>query len=336
MKIAMVSIPYKTTPPVGYGGIERVVYELTEELIRQGHEVVLFATPGSHCSGETVEIQGYEPERAPSGITRTSRGLSEEPLYRAMREYLSHKPVDVIHDWSFENLFVLRHPRDFPFVISSCVPPHPGYKRPNLVAASRAHAFLFGDSVPYVHYGVDLERYRFQPRKTMPMIHIAKIARYKGQHIAVLAAFLAGQALMLAGNVEDSKYYRLMIRPLVFAIPGVSYIGELPSTQQYLANAKALVQTPRWFDVLPLVIIESLACGTPVIALNRGGISEQIVDGENGFLCESFSQLIRAMKKVQGISPYRCREIAEERFDVRRMASEYIRLYERVINGETW
>ncbi len=336
MKIAMVSIPYHATPPKGYGGIERVVYELAEELVRIGHEVVLFGAPGSYCSGETVEVMAYDPSIAPSGITKGTSGLSEEPLYEAMVAYLAAHPVDVIHDWSFENLYVLRHPKRFPFVISSCIPPLKGIRRPNLVAASEAHARLFDPPAEVVHYGLQMDRYEVGLEKTEPMIHIAKIAPYKGQHLAIGAAVLARKPLTIAGNVEDRRYFHVLMKPLIAMAPGVRYVGELHGVNRHLVKACALVQTPRWFDVFPLVILEALASGTPVIALRRGGIAEQIEDGANGFLCRNVMDLVRAMKRVETLDPRRCRRIAEERFSVALMAQKYCHLYERVIAGESW
>ena len=125
MNIAIISLPYGRTPPVGYGGIERVVHILVEQLVKKGHQVTMFATPGSYCSGKTIEVSGYDPSRAPSGVHKKADFLSEEPLYEAVQNYLKSHPVDIIHDWSFQNLFVLRHQDEFPFLISTCVPSHP-------------------------------------------------------------------------------------------------------------------------------------------------------------------------------------------------------------------
>ncbi|MBV8652887.1 MAG: glycosyltransferase, partial [Alphaproteobacteria bacterium] len=140
MRIAMVSTVYKQTPPRGYGGIERVVHTLTEALIREGHDVTLFATPGSHCSGKTIEITAYDPQSAPSGVRSQADIISEEPLYAAMTEHVSRDRFDVVHDFSFQNLFVSRHPERVPFIISTCIPLPPDTRRPNLVACSAAHA----------------------------------------------------------------------------------------------------------------------------------------------------------------------------------------------------
>lgn len=337
MKIAMVSIPYHPTPPKGYGGIERVVYELTEELIRKGHEVVLFGASGSYCSGKTIVVSDRQnKEPVPSGITKDKSWLSEEPLYKAMRDYLDHNPVDIIHDWSFQNLYVLRHPDRFPFVISSCIPPAKGYKRPNLVAASKAHANLLGITSKYVHYGLNMESYEVSFDKTEPMVHLAKIAPYKGQHISITAAFLAGKDLIIAGNVEDERYFKFFVKPIVSVIPGMKYVGEVDGSRGILKKARALIQAPRWFDVFPFVVLESLALGTPVIALNQGGVAEQIDHGITGFLCNSIGDMVKAMKHIDSIDPRICRNIAEERFSVRIMAEKYLSIYEEVIEGKRW
>ncbi len=336
MRIAVVSTVFKKTPPDGYGGIERVVHLQVEQLVREGHEVVLFATPGSYCSGKTVEIAEYDPDKAPSGITSKSDAITEEPLYQAMCSYLEAHPVDIIHDWSFQNLFVMRHPERFPFVISICIPPAPNYQRPNLVACSKAHAGICGPTTRFVRYGLDLENFKFNFEKKKHFIHIAKIARYKGQHITILAARKAGVDLQIAGNIEDKIYYNLIIKPLLYFSPRVSYIGEIMGTNSQLCEAAALVLAPLWFDAFPLVILESFAAGTPVISLDQGGISEQIVSGVNGFLCASKDDLSHAMKSIHEIKPKDCRSYAEEHYSVKRMARDYLKLYESAINGDSW
>lgn len=336
MRIAVVSIMFKTTPPSGYGGIERVVYYLVEALIKGGHEVILFATPGSYCSNQTVEVPGYDPAIAPSGGKKADT-VSEEPLYKAMCAYLQKHPVDIIHDWSFKNLYVKRHPDKFPFLISTCIPPPPGCKRrKNLVASSRAHANLCGGDTKYVYYGLKLSDYQFHFQKKDHFIHISKIARYKGQHLAILAAVKARKRLSIAGNVEDKMYYYFVIKPFATCFPGVEYLGEIEGTNQHLMEATALVQTPRWFDAFPLVTLESFASGTPVIAFAQGGIPEQIVNGVNGYLCRNIGELASAMANISAIRPETCREYAEEYFGAERMAQDYVALYERILDGESW
>ncbi len=336
MRIAIISTVYKATPPKGYGGIERVVHTFVEQLIKEGHDVTLFGTSGSYCKGKTIVIDQYDSVNAPAGIHSKSDKISEEPLYEAVKKHLRDNPVDIIHDWSFDNAFVMRHPKEFPFVISTCIPPFKGYKRPNLVACSDAHAKLCGANTQFVHYGLDLNNWPYQYEKKEHFIHISKIVKYKGQHLAALAARKAKVPLLLAGNIEDIPYYYFFLKPLLLICPTVSTIGEIDGTENYLPYARALVQTPKWFDAFPLVILEAFASGTPVIALDQGGVKEQVKNGVNGFLCKSVADISKGMKNIHKISPETCRKYAEENFSVKRMVKDYVLLYEKAINGDTW
>lgn len=336
MRILMISTALKATPPRGYGGIERVVSILTEELVRQGHDVTLVATPGSRCSGRTVEVAGYDPGRAPSTVRRRGGWMDEEPLYAAARELIRSGRFDVVHDWSFQNHVPLRHGDEVPAVVSLCFPPPPAYRRPNLVACSRAHAELCGPSTRFVHYGLPLADWTFSPKKDGHLVHIAKIARYKAQHLAVRAARRAGRELHLVGNVEDRWYFHTRVKPALWRTPSARYVGEARGTASHLAPAAALVQTPRWFDAFPVVVLEALASGTPVIAFPSGGIPEQVVPGATGFLCETVDELAEAMERVDELDPADCRASAEERFSASRMAADYVELYQRVRDGERW
>lgn len=312
------------------------MHTLVEELVRAGHDVTMIAPPGSWCSGRTIEVAAYDPNRPWTRVRGEADLLSEEPLYEAIAEFTRTNRVDVIHDWSFQNYYVRRHPENYPFVVSTCIPPAPGFARSNLVACSRAHAELIAPTTRHVYYGLALADWSFNTKKTDQLVHIAKIARYKAQHLAILAARKTGRRLLLAGNVEDPLYDRAVIRPLVWLSRGVQYVGEIEGTADHLRDAAALVQTPRWFDAFPLVVLEALASATPVIALAAGGLPEQIVHGETGFLCNDLAELIEAFERLPEIRPENCRAYAEAHFSVERMGRDYLSLYERAGDGETW
>lgn len=138
------------------------------------------------------------------------------------------------------------------------------------------------------------------------------------------------------GVVEHRLYYSLLVRPLAAIAPGLAWRGETLDLAATLGAAKALVQTPRWFDVLPMVIIQAMACGTPVVAYPEGGIPEEIENGRNGLIVPNRSDLPEALREVATIDPAKCRAMAEEQFAVERMVADYLSLYHRAIDGERW
>lgn len=336
MKILIVSTVYNSTPPVGYGGIQRVVHWLVEALVRRGHQVTLLAPPRSHCSGRTVHVDAYDPCRPWGAVAGSSDLMSEEPLYDAMVDLLHRERFDVVHDWSFLNLYLRRHPERLPYLISTSIPPYAGYARANLVACSAAHAALVGGRTRFVHYGLPLSTWPYETVKTEPLIHIAKIGWFKAQHLALLASARAAQPLMLAGNVEQAWFHNLLVRPLLALNRRARHIGEIDGAAPHLLRATALVQTPQTFDCFPLTVLESLACGTPVIAMRNGGIPEQFVHGQHGFLCDSIGELAQAMRDIKQIDPAACRAHAEAHYSDERMAIDYERLYAQVIDGDRW
>ena len=335
LRVLVVSTVYNSTPPQGYGGIQRVVYWLVQSLVRAGHDVTLMAPPRSHCAGRTVHVAAYDPDRPWQAVSGSGDLLSEEPLYEAMREHLASERYDVVHDWSFQNLYAQRH-EAVPCIVSTCIPPAPGFSRRNLVACSAAHAALIGGSTRHVHYGLPLADWPYRVAKTAPPIHIAKIARFKAQHLAIVAAWRAGVPLTLAGNVESRRYFDWAIRPLMALAPQVSYVGEIDGARDALLSAAALVQTPRWFDCFPLVVLEALASATPVVALAAGGLPEQIRHGETGYLCHDVGDLAEALRSLADIDPAACRADAEARFADDVMAANYVALYRRVLDGDRW
>ena len=330
----MVSTVNRPTPPVGYGGIERVVHLLAEELVRQGHDVTLFGRAGTWCSGRAVVVDSYDGAReVSSGRDR----LDEEALFQAVDRFVTAERPDVVHDWSLENLFVRRRPEAAPYMVSLCIPQPADYVQPNLVVASAAHAAVLRQAgVPHVHYGIDVEAVPFNPVGSDRLVHVAKIASYKGQHLSMLAAALARVKLDVVGNVEGRRYHRLAIRPLASVLPGVRLLRETTDVEATLGGARALVQAPRWLEIFPLVSLQALAAGSPLISLDAGGLSEQIEDGVTGFLAHDVRSLAEAMGRAGELDRTRCRAVARERFAVDRMARDYLALYARVLDGDTW
>jgi glycosyltransferase involved in cell wall biosynthesis len=205
------------------------------------------------------------------------------------------------------------------------------------VACSGAHAEQIGGTTRFVHYGLNLADWPHGAAKTQTLVHISKIARYKAQHEAIRAARRAGRPITIAGNIENQFYYWTRVRPaLLLSERRARYIGEVRDTGAVLRTAAALVQTPRWFDAFPLIVLESLASGTPVIAYATGGLPEQIIDGVTGYLCRDEAELSARMADIGTIRPANCRNYAEEHFSVQRMVEKYATLYTAARDGERW
>lgn len=333
MRIAIIAPLAKPVPPRGYGGIERVVHEFSEGLVRAGHQVTLFARPGSRSSGTLVEVDPQQSEI--TGLHSAKDFLIEEQLVPAVESWLKSNSVDIIHDWSLLYLLQKHRPGIAPMVLSSCIPPPPGQWQ-NLVAAGAAHAKLFGNETPFVRYGLDFAHIEPLPKANGPLAHVAKIAPSKAQHRAVLAAMKAGLPVDIVGNIEHQRYFNYVIRPLCALTRHARYVGEAPSTAHAMKDSLGLIQTPSWFEVLPLVGIEAAALGRPMIGWRSGGVPEEIEEGRNGFVVESISELADTMEKVRHLDPKECRAVAEERFGLDVMIRNYIAIYERVLGGETW
>ena len=206
----------------------------------------------------------------------------------------------------------------------------------NLVACSRAHAALCGPRTRFVYYGLDLKEWQYSYTKRPHLVHLAKIARIKGQHLAIWAARLAGKSLALGGVIAEPWYYHGLIKPMLWLSPKMCYLGEIQDQNRFLQEAAALLQTPQRFDPFPVSTLEAFACGTPVIALIQGGLAEQVVNGVNGFLCHTWQEMVAAIGRLDEIKPQRCRDYAETYFSVQRMTHEYEELYLRVCDGEHW
>ena len=331
---------WESVPPKLYGGTERVVSYLTEELVRLGHDVTLFA------SGDSVTAARLEP--LCNHALRLNKGIfnRDAPMLLLMERGLG-KPneFDIIHSHLDFLGFPLARRNPTPTVATF----HGRLDLPELQPVFREYAELpivsisdaqrrpvsWANWQATVYHGLPRNLYGFHPKPEAYLAFLGRIAAEKRPDHAIEIAKRVGIPLRIAAKVDpaDQDYFDAEIEPLL-ADPLIEYLGEITDAEkaEFLGNATALVCPYDWPEPFGLVLIEALACGTPVLAYRRGSIPEIIEDGVTGFVCEGLDEMTAAIQRIPEIDRGRCRSTFEQRFTVERMAQDYVRLYERLID----
>ncbi|MCT0219036.1 glycosyltransferase family 4 protein [Synechococcus sp. CS-1329] len=340
MRIAQISPLFESVPPLRYGGTERVVHYLTEELVNRGHEVVLFASGDSLTSAElfpcvprALRQAGYR------GNPRVSEGRQLDQVIGqldrfdllhfhtglGLRPGLARLPVAQLHTLHgpLTGPEVDRLHRDFdpvPLVSisESQRAPHPG-------------AHWLG-TIPH---GLPTDLYRFEPSPSEYLAFVGRISPEKRLDRAIAIANAVGLPLKVAAKIDpvDLDYFHAAIEPLLHENPLVEFIGEVDDVgkQELLGNALALLFPIDWPEPFGLVMIEANACGTPVIAWRNGSTPEVIRPGRNGVLVETIEEAVMAVRGIEQLDRRRVRHEFERRFTVARQAADYERLFQRQI-----
>lgn len=338
MRIAMLSPIAWRTPPRHYGPWERTASLLTEGLNAKGVDVTLFATGDSQTGGKLRSVcpKGYEEYKTVHPKVWECLHISE--LFDNADEF------DLIHN-QFDFL-----PLTYSGLVSTpVVTTIHGFSSPDILPVfkkynGKVHYVAISDSdrspeldyIATIHHGIDLENFTFQPRPGEYLLYFGRIHHDKGTKEAIEIARRAGKKLIIAGFIQDREYYETHVEP---EIDGnrVVYVGSAgPGRRdELLGGAYALLHPIRFREPFGLSVIESMACGTPVIAFNLGSMPELIRDGVNGFLVSGVDEAVRAVPRVTDLDRADCRKNVEERFTVSRVVDEYIKVYERILARET-
>jgi glycosyltransferase involved in cell wall biosynthesis len=348
MNIAQLAPPFETIPPVGYGGTERVVHTLTEELIRRGHEVTLFASGDSRTSARLVPTCEQALWRGETAYSDFAPLLSVT-LSKALREVDN---FDVVHSHLDHFGFALTRQTSTPIVSTL----HGRLDRPEheplyrefadvpLVSISYAQRtpVAWANFVATVHHGIDLEQFTFNPLPDRYLAYLGRVSPDKGLDTAIRVARRAGLPLRVSARMPlpvrsdlnspvDWEYWEHAVQPLLGS--DVEIVGEVAGAQKdaFLRNAAALLFPIRWPEPFGLVMVEALACGTPVLALRGGSVPEVVRDRVTGFICDTEDELVMAVGRLGGLDRWTCRREAEQRFSPAAMARAYERVYERLI-----
>ena len=334
MRIAVLSPIAWRTPPRHYGPWESVVSLLTEGLVSQGYDVTLFATGDSKTSGKLHAVcgRGYEEDR--SIMPKVWECLHISELFEHAEDF------DIIHN-NFDflpltytglittPLVTTIHGFSSPGIL-------PVYKKYNgkvfYVSISDADRSPDLDYIKTIHHGIDVEQFDFQPEPEDYLLFFGRIHHDKGAREAIEIARACNKKLILAGIIQDDSYYHQYVEPHLDSNNAV-YVGSVGPDQRnhLLGKAYALLHPINFNEPFGLSVIESMACGTPVIAFNKGSMPELIENGRNGFLVTTVDEAIDAVAHIKDIDRACCRSHVEQHFTVNRMVEEYVQVYETVL-----
>ncbi|MER3421266.1 MAG: glycosyl transferase [Chloroflexota bacterium] len=350
LRIAQLAPPFERVPPQRYGGTERVIAVLTEELVRRGHQVTLFASADSQTSARLVPIVDLP-------IWRDPRYTDALPFLMTAIDlvYGRAEEFDVIHNhvgyFAFPRARVCPTPTvttlhgrlDLP----ELAPLFAHFNDLPVVSISDAQRVPLPSAhwLATVHHGLDLRPFTFQPRAGDYLAFLGRIAPEKGLDTAIEVARRAGMRLKIAARMplnipdpeaqRDWRYYHEVIEPLL-KLPGIEYVGEVgdDAKSAFLGGAAALLFPIRWPEPFGLVMVEALACGTPVVALRAGSVPEVIDHGVTGFVLDDVDAMVRAIDRLGEIDRQACRRAAETRFSAAAMAGRYEHVYWQLVTGD--
>ncbi|GAC1309862.1 MAG: glycosyltransferase family 4 protein [Mucilaginibacter sp.] len=338
MRILLIMDPGITVPPSLYGGHERLVYLFAEEYKKLGHQVTLLAGPGSYCSGNTITF-------GENDLNRSRKVKFNEAVFvwRFLRK--NSGDFDLIHN--FGRLAYLLP------VLNRRVKKIMTYGRPvsttgiKIVNALPNRNLIFTACSNYcvstgnvagkwetIYNGIYFSQYELNETvpDDAPLMFLGRLDRIKGVHTAIKVAKATNQQLIIAGNIsptaDSADYFKTEIEPYIDG-GQIKYVGGLNDLEknEYLRQAKALLFPIEWDEPFGMVMIEAMACGTPVIAFDRGAVPEVVENGVNGFVVQTGEEMISCVSRLKTITRKICRDTAIEKFDPGKVAKQYLSVF---------
>lgn len=341
MKIAQIAPLLESVPPKKYGGTERVIYSLTEALVKRGHQVTLFASGDSVTSARLVSV--------------CKKNLREQGLYNSRKAwvilnigkaYSMQEEFDVIHDHTgfiglsaaslaaTPVLITLHGP-----ITLSEKPIYEGFKHLNFVSISKAQMVPAPtlNFLGTVHNGVVDISYPFSPTSDNYLLFVGRFSPEKGAHFAIQVAEYLNIPLIIAAKLDTDgqKYFQEKIEPKLSS--SIRWVGEVTAEERnkLMSKAVCLLSPIDWREPFGLVLTEALACGCPIVAFRRGSVLEIVEEGRVGFIAEDVEEMVEAVKKISKINRSYCRKYALERFTPEMMVKSYEELYKQLLLKKT-
>ncbi len=340
MKIAQVAPLCESVPPQYYGGTERIVSYLTEELVDRGHDVTLFASGDSKTKArlEVIVDRGLRLDKCWNDPLAHHMRLIDRVVQMAHKFDVIHFHTDYLHFpvaqlLSTPHVTTLHGRLDLPDL-------KPLYRHFNTIPVvsisdNQREPVPYANWVETIFNGVPEALYTLHPEPGKYLVFIGRISPEKRVDRAIEIAIRSGMPIRIAAKVDkvDTDYFNTHIRAM-FDHPLVDFIGEISDNEknELLGNAYALLFPIDWPEPFGLTMIEAMATGTPVIAYRRGSVPEIMVEGQTGFIVENQDEAVAAVEKIAMIDRRRCQRIFNERYSARRMAENYVATYQKVID----
>lgn len=344
MRIAQIAPIIERVPPKKYGGSERVIYHLTEELVKKGHQVTLFASGDSVTSANLVSV--YPTSLREAKIASTANGADGWSLLNIGLAYKMQKQFDIIHDHSHIVGLPTANLASTPVVVTLHDPIFDSYKpiletftNPYVVTISQAQAEPAPgmNHIGTVHHGMKMDHYPYADSHKGYLLWVGNFRPEKGADRAIAIAKRTNLPLIMAGKLDKSwqmEYFTSFIKPHLSN--KIRFIGEVNEEERnkLMSHAMAFLHPISWREPFGLTLIESMACGTPVIAFNQGSSPEIIKHGQTGYVVNSISEAVLAVKRIGNISREACRQYVLKTFNAERMADDYETIYLKILDAE--
>jgi len=349
LKIAQIAPLWETIPPKKYGGIEIMIDKITNELIKRGHEVTLFASGNSKTKAKLRSV--FPKSLFEMKVDWYHRSQN---LINAANAFSMADEFDVIHNHAGDNGLLFSKISKTPVLTTlHNVLPDPKQKNSdeyitmkyysrkiNFISISfnqRTHTDIKFNYVDNIYNGININDFSFNSKSKNYLVWLGRIHHGKGLWNAINAAKISKEKLIIAGNItcETDEEYFQSVKPMIDG-KQIKYIGEVDLKQknELLGNAKALLFPTIWEEPFGLVMIEAMACGTPVIGFKKGSVSEVIKDGKTGFVVKDDKAMIKALKKINKIDREDCRKRVENNFTVEKMVGGYEMAYNRIMESK--
>lgn len=331
LRIAQIAPPHIPLPPAGFGGSELVAANLTEELVRRGHAVTVFAHPDSQTAAELVACPAHLNSFDQHELLHVAHALERADEFDIMHNHCLAAGPAFTSLCATPMLSTLHYIND---LVRS-------YPRAPYVAISRAQRALCDaqlNVIAVAHNGVDCALFPVVAHKDDYLLYMGRMDAKKGPDIAVEVARMLGAHLIVAGPPPASDavdYFETHVR--AYLGERIEYIGEARGRQkiELLAHARCVLVPSRWQEPFGIVAVEAMACGTPVVATRRGALGEVVADGQTGFVVETPAEMAAAVERVGEIDPAACRRWVEDHFSAASMADAYLAAYGLLLASQT-